>query len=449
MGQNNTDVPHRPKVTNQDIRHQGLMRKLAFNLAIFSTMIGNSWALQLDRIVAVVEEDVVLESELDEQITRVRARLRQSGTQVPPTAVLERQIMERLVLEKIQVQLAERAGVDVTEEALSRAISDIATRNELTLDQFQEILADEGIKFSQFREQIKQEIIIAKLRREEIDNRVRVRDTEIEAYLRNESNTNEDEQEYRLAHILVAIPSGGEETAIREARAKAEDTLTRLGNGESFSAVAISVSDGQNALDGGDLGWRKGSEIPSLFADSVSTMAVGETSSIITNQSGFHIVKLVDTRSGEKVEIEQHHARHILIKQSELVTEQDAMERCKTLRLRLESGADFGMLARTNSDDRSSALRGGDLGWVAQGKMVPEFEEVMLNIDVGELSQVFQSEFGFHVLQVTERRKVDGTDDVKRDRARRAIKRQKVDERRQSWLRRLRDEAYVEFRDFD
>ena len=228
MGQNNTDVPHRPKVTNQDIRHQGLMRKLAFNLAIFSTMIGNSWALQLDRIVAVVEEDVVLESELDEQITRVRARLRQSGTQVPPTAVLERQIMERLVLEKIQVQLAERAGVDVTEEALSRAISDIATRNELTLDQFQEILADEGIKFSQFREQIKQEIIIAKLRREEIDNRVRVRDTEIEAYLRNESNTNEDEQEYRLAHILVAIPSGGEETAIREARAKAEDTLTIL-----------------------------------------------------------------------------------------------------------------------------------------------------------------------------------------------------------------------------
>ena len=412
-------------------------------------MIESSWALQLDRIVAIVEEDVVLESELDEQMIRVRARLRQSGTQIPPTAVLERQIMERLVLEKIQVQLAERAGVEVTEEALSRAISDIAARNELTLEQFQTILADEGIKFAQFREQIRQEIIIARLRREEIDNRVRVRDTEIEAYLRNESNTNEDEQEYKLSHILVAIPSGGEETAIRAARAKAEDTLKRIESGEDFGSIAISISDGQNALDGGDLGWRKGNEIPSLFADSVSTMSVGETSSIITNQSGFHIVKLTDTRSGEEVEIEQHRTRHILIKESELVTEQEALDRCKTLRFRLEAGADFGMLARTNSDDRSSALRGGDLGWVAQGKMVPEFEEVMLEIDVGELSQVFQSEFGFHILQVTERRKVDGTDEVKRDRARRAIKRQKVDERRQSWLRRLRDEAYVEFRDFD
>ena len=412
-------------------------------------MIESSWALQLDRIVAIVEEDVVLESELDEQMIRVRARLRQSGTQIPPTAVLERQIMERLVLEKIQVQLAERAGVEVTEEALSRAISDIAARNELTLEQFQTILADEGIKFAQFRAQIRQEIIIARLRREEIDNRVRVRDTEIEAYLRNESNTNEDEQEYKLSHILVAIPSGGEETAIRAARAKAEDTLKRIESGEDFGSIAISISDGQNALDGGDLGWRKGNEIPSLFADSVSTMSVGETSSIITNQSGFHIVKLTDTRSGEEVEIEQHRTRHILIKESELVTEQEALDRCKTLRFRLEAGADFGMLARTNSDDTSSALRGGDLGWVAQGKMVPEFEQVMLEIDVGELSQVFKSEFGFHILQVTERRKVDGTDEVKRDRARRAIKRQKVDERRQSWLRRLRDEAYVEFRDFD
>lgn len=425
------------------------MVRFFLTFAVILQLPANVSAMELDRIVAIVEEDVVMESELEEQLQRVRIQLRQQGTQMPPTTVLERQVMERLVLEKIQLQVADRAGVEVTEKALDQAIVDIAKRNDLSIEQFREILTNEGFEISVFREQIRQEITIAKLRKEEVDNRVRVRDSEIENYLRNESNSGADDEEYRLSHILISTPSGATEDEVQAAREKAEKSLQRIDDGEDFEAVAISVSDGQQALEGGDLGWRQGSQIPSLFADSVGTMEVGETSSIIRNSSGFHIVKLTDQRRGEQIMVEQHRARHILIKPTELVSKPEALNRIRQIQLRLEGGADFSQLARTNSDDRGSALKGGDLGWVSEGQMVPEFEEVMTIVDIGQLSAPFESEFGFHILQVTERRMYDGTEEIKRDRARRAIKRQKVDERRQSWLRRLRDEAYVEYRSME
>lgn len=401
---------------------------------------------ELDRIVAVVEEDVIMESELEDQMQRVRAALRQQGTQMPPTAVLERQVMERLVLEKIQLQVADRAGVEVEERALDQAVSDIAERNNLSLDQFREIIESEGYQFETFREQIRQEIMIAKLRREEVDNRVRVRDSEIDNYLHNELQGS-DNEEYRLSHILISTPSGADDQEIRAARAKAEETLARLESGEDFATVAISVSDGQQALEGGDLGWRKGGEIPSLFADAVSTMEPGDTSGIITSSSGFHIVQLSDQRSGEKIMVPQWRVRHILIKPNELLPPDAALNRLRQLRLRIENGANFALLARTNSDDRGSALQGGDLGWVSKGQMVPQFEEVMLAMEVGELSAPFESEFGFHVLEVTDTREYDGTEEIRRNQARQALRQKKIDERRQSWLRRLRDEAYVEYRD--
>jgi len=416
---------------------------------ILLVLLGPAQAIELDRIIAIVEEDVVMESELDEQMARVREQLRQSGTRTPPTSVLERQVMERLVLEKIQIQQAGRAGVDVTEKSLDRAIADIAKRNKLTIEQFIEILASEGYEFNAFRQQIRQEILITKLRKTEVDDRIRVRASEIENYLRNESNASADGTEYRLAHILIAVLSGATDEEIGQARTKAQETLDRIHAGEDFGSVAISVSDGQQALDGGDLGWRKGSQIPSLFADSIGTMEAGDVSSIITNPSGLHIVKLVEQRSGETVMIEQHKVRHILISPSELLSSEGALRRLKQIRLRLDGGADFAQLARTNSDDRGSALQGGDLGWVGEGKMVPEFEEVMKSSDIGVITIPFESEFGYHILQVTDRRMHDGTEEVKRDRARQAILQQKVDERRQSWLRSLRDEAYVEFRNTD
>ena len=403
-------------------------------------------AMELDRILAVVDEDVVMQSELEEQLTRVRMQIRQQGSQMPPTAVLERQVMERLVLEKIQLQLADRVGVEVEEEALDRAVTDIAVRNNLSLEQFREIIESEGHHFEQFRDQIRQQIVMTKLRKSEVDNRVKVRDREIENFLVYEFNEESSALEYRMSHILISTPDGADNAEIRAARDKAEDVVRRVDNGGDFATLAISVSDGQTALEGGDLGWRKAEQIPNLFADAVSTMEVGDISNVITNPSGFHIVMLTDQRQGEKIMVEQHKVRHILVKPNELTAPDQALIRISQLKTRLEGGDDFAQLARTHSDDRGSALEGGDLGWVSEGKMVPEFEEVMTVIDIDMVSAPFKSEFGFHILQVLDRRQYDGTEEIKRDRARRAIRQRKVDEKRQSWLRRLRDEAYVEYR---
>ncbi len=403
-------------------------------------------ATELDRILAVVDEDVVMQSELEEQMLRVRLQLRNQGTQTPPTSILERQVMERLVLEKIQLQLADRIGVEVEENSLDHAILDIARRNELSLEQFREILESDGHQFDYFREQIRQEIVMAKLRKEEVDNRVKVREQEIENFLSNENNEEDNALEYLLSHILITTPVGAGDDELRALRNKAKDILDRLDAGEDFGALAIAVSDGQTALDKGDLGWRKGEEIPTLFADSVSTMEIGEVSGIITSPSGFHIVKLVDQRTGEKIMVEQHKVRHILIKPNELLPETQVFRRISQIRLRLDGGANFAQLAQRNSDDRKSALEGGDLGWVSKGNMVPQFEEAMLAARIGEISQPFRTEFGFHILQVQDRREIDGTKEFKRDRARRVIRKRKTDEKRESWLRRLRDEAYVEYR---
>ncbi|MCZ6773628.1 MAG: peptidylprolyl isomerase [Proteobacteria bacterium] len=249
-----------------------------------------------------------------------------------------------------------------------------------------------------------------------------------------------------MSQILITMPVGADVDELRALRNKAKDIVDRLDAGEDFGALAIAVSDGQTALDKGDLGWRKGGEIPTLFADSVSTMEIGEVSGIITSPSGFHIVKLADQRTGEKIMVEQHKVRHILIKPNELLPEDQVFGRISQIRLRLDGGADFAQLAQRNSDDRKSALEGGDLGWVSKGNMVPQFEEAMLAARIGEISQPFRTEFGFHILQVLDRREIDGTKEFKRDRARRVIRKRKTDEKREYWLRRLRDEAYVEYR---
>jgi peptidyl-prolyl cis-trans isomerase SurA len=409
-------------------------------------LLGQVEADELDHIIAVVDEDVVMQSELDEQAERVREALRQQKTEMPPSTVLERQVLERLVLEKIQVQVAAQAGIKVSEKDLNKAVADIAKRNKLELAQFEKIIESEGITFARFREQIAQQILMAKLRHEEVENRVKVSEQEVENFLRNQANENESELEYRLSHILITIPSGASDSELQAARGKADDVLRRIDAGEDFGDIALRMSDGQQALEKGDLGWRKGGEIPSLFADAVSAMKVGENSGIITSPSGYHIVKLADKRSGEKIMVEQHKVRHILIKPNALVSTQQANERLQQLKIRIEGGADFAQLARTNSDDRGTALKGGDLGWVSKGQMVAEFEEMMLQSPIGVISQPFRSEFGLHILQVTDMREYDGTEEVKRAGARRAIREQKIQERQQTWLRSLRDEAYVEYR---
>lgn len=403
-------------------------------------------AMELDRIIVVVDEDVVMQSELDSQLRRVRDQLRRQGTALPPTSVLERQVIERLILQKIQLQMADRAGVEVTDERLENAITGIAEKNNLSLDQFREILESDGVAFSEFEDQIRDEIMISTLRRQEVDRRVKVTDKEINNYLSNNISVGDSEEEYRIGHILISIPTGATDDEKLAAREKAESIIERLNGGADFGDMAVAASDGQNALDRGDLGWRKIDEIPSLFEPSLRGMQVGDISPLITSPSGYHIISLTDQRSGDQVLVEQHKTRHILLSPNELVSEQEALNRIRQLKYRLEEGEDFSQIARQHSDDRGSALDGGNLGWVTKGQMVPEFEEVMIYSDVGVISHPFRTEFGWHILQVTERRTYDGTEEVRRQKARRAIGQRKKDDRLQTWLRRLRDEAYVEFR---
>ena len=428
------------------LNYIGTLTRHSFFLLCAVAAVGTAGARELDRIIAVVDEDVVMKSEFDSQIRRVRAQLRQQGTAPPPTSLLERQIMERLILQKIQLQRAADSGIEVPNERLEAAIQEIASKNQLNISQFKKILQSDGYQFNEFREQIRDEIMIASLRRQEVDRRVQVSEKEIDYYISNEFSQGSSELEFRISHILISIPANATNDEQRETRERAETTLSRLRNGANFGDLAIVTSDGQNALEKGDLGWRRAEEIPSLFSAVVRDMKLGDISELITSPSGYHIIRLSERRSGEEILVEQTQVRHILIIPNELVSEEDAINRCKQLKIRLDGGEDFMNLARTNSDDRGSAIEGGDLGWVSKGQMVPEFEEVMLYTEIGEISHPFRSEFGWHILQVLDRRSYDGTVDVKRAKARSVISQRKKDEHHQSWLRRLRDEAYVELR---
>ncbi len=422
-----------------------IFRRLGLLLAALCSCMAAT-ALELDRIIAIVDDDVIMQSELDQQVSRVRDELRRAGTEAPPISVLRRQVMERLILQNIQLQLAERTGVVVTEDALDRAIADIAQKNKLSPDQFREILASEGYDYAVFRQDIRQEILLSRLRREEVEKRLQVSDREIDNFLLNEQGGTSNEGEYQVAHILISIPTGATDDERRTARERADEAVARVAAGEEFGDVAVAMSDGQDALEGGELGWRELNEIPTLFGDVVRDFEIGQISNLITSPSGYHLIKLKGKRTGETVMLEQTKVRHILVSPGELLTSKEALNRLEQLRLRLENGDDFATLARTNSDDRGSALQGGDLDWVSPGQMVPEFEEVMLATPVGELSQPFRSEFGWHVLEVLGKRNYDGTEEVRRARAREAILQRKREEANQDWLRRLRDEAYVELR---
>ena len=406
-------------------------------------------AVELDRILVVVDEDIVMQSELESQVRRIREQLRQQGATLPPTSVLERQITEQLILQKIQIQKAAESELEVPEERLEAQIQDIANKNKLNIEQFKEILQSDGYLFSEFREQIRVEMMISSLRRQEVDRRIRVSENEIENYLTNEFSHGESDLEVRLSHILISIPADANSAEQLRARERADSAIAQIRDGADFGDMAIAMSDGQNALDKGDLGWRRAEQIPSLFITTVRDMDLGDVSEVITSLSGHHIIQLSERRSGEEIVVEQTSARHILITPNELVTEEDATIRVKQLKIRLDGGEDFSGLARTNSDDRASAVEGGDLGWVSRGQMVSEFEEVMMYTEIGEISHPFRSEFGWHILQVLDRRSYDGREDVKRSKARSAISQRKTDERYQSWLRRLRDEAYVEYRNDD
>jgi peptidyl-prolyl cis-trans isomerase SurA len=401
---------------------------------------------EIDRIVAVVNNDVIVESELRERLRNVRAQLRESGTQAPPEAALTRQVLERLIVDKLQLQRADETGLRVEDEELNKAIESIAERNKLSVRQFRNVLERDNVDFAQFREQVRNEILLTRVRQRAVERRVSVSDREIDNFLATLKQQGSSADEYRLAHILISLPEAASAEQIESARARAEAIAARVAGGEDFAQVAAEVSDGQQALEGGDLGWRKSAELPTIFADAVPSLQPGDVSPIIRSPSGFHLVKLIDLRGDSRYVVTQTNARHILVRPNDIVPDEEAQRRLEQLRTRIENGEKFDELARSHSDDTVSATRGGDLGWVNPGDTVPAFERVMQSLREGEISDPFRTQFGWHVVQVVARRDHDDTEQVRRTRAREQIRARKLDEEIQNWLRQLRDEAYVELR---
>ncbi len=400
----------------------------------------------LDRIVAIVNDEAISATELDAEVETIKLQLNQQRAPIPPAQILKKQVLERLIGIHLQLQLARANNIVVDEDSLNRAIQGIAEQNGMSLRQFRDVLEADGYDFNKFREDIRKEMITSRLRQRQIDSRITVSDAEIDQFLARQKSSEHANDEYHLAHILIAVPEAASSEEIQRAKAKAQELLGRLEAGADFTTLALSDSSGQQALSGGDLGWRKAGQLPTLFANLVPNMKVGEVSQPIRSPSGYHIIKLLEHRGGEQHVITQTRARHILLRPNALATEEEVHAKLLELKERIENGDDFGELAKAHSEDKASAIKGGDLGWASPGVMVPQFEQVMAETPVNAISEPFQTQFGWHILQVLERRDYDNTEEFKRNNARRQLVERKVAEEQEIWLRRLRDEAYVEIR---
>jgi peptidyl-prolyl cis-trans isomerase SurA len=401
----------------------------------------------VDRIVAVVGLDVVTASEVAERRELAEKQLRRQGTPLPERSILERQILERLILVKAQLQLARENGIRVEETQLDRALERVAENNSMTLSAFRLVLEKDGVPFEKFRDEVRQQILMQRLREREVDDRIDVSDSEIDQFLADSKSSSASRSEYNLAHVLVRVPEQASPEQIDQARKKAEKARAESVSGVDFAKIAASYSDAPDALQGGNMGWRAEGRLPEIFAGAVKSLRPGETSPVLRSPGGFHVVRLVEQRGAEDgAPVEQTHARHILVKTNEVISESDARRRLSDLRERIVTGgADFAELARLHSAD-GSASRGGDLDWVLPGDTVPEFERIMVTLKPGEISQPFKSAFGWHLVQVLERRAAGLTQERRRMQARQALKERKADDAFQEWLRQLRDRTYVEMR---
>lgn len=421
-----------------------MIKSLLLSLLLVSNVI----AQPLDKIIAVVDDEIILESELFDMEETVRQQLRQKGAAIPPSDIMHKQVLERLIMQRLQIQKAQKSGIRVGDDALNAALKSIAAKNKLSLGEFRDLLEKDGFDFSEFRDSIRQEMIITRLRKTQVEDRIVVTDREIDNFLATQQAQGGEEELYHLKHILISLPEASMPEDVQAAQAKLEQVQALLADGVDFSQVASGYSDGQNALEGGDLGWRKKGELPSLFADVVPKLNEGEVSDVLRSGSGYHLVKVAEKKTGETHLVKQTLASHILVRTNELVSDSDAELRLNQLRERLINGENFADLARANSDDTGSAIDGGSLGWSSPGAMVPEFEEKMNELAIGELSDVFKSRFGWHLIKVVDRREENMAEEYKRNKARAEIRTRKINEELESWLRQLRDEAYVEYREF-
>ena len=398
----------------------------------------------LDRIAAIVNDGLVLKSELDDQMTSVEKRLQEQKVELPSQSVLQQQVLDRLVLQEIQLQRAKHVGLTITDEQLNGALQEIAARNKIPFDQLPTALAAQGVDYKVYRESMRKELTLSTLRQRDVIAHINVSPHELEQYMAREQNAAAND-EFNVSHILLSLPAAATPQQLEDISHKAQDVASRAGKGEDFGQLAIANSNSQTALDGGQLGWRKGSQLPQFILDLVVKMKPGEVSTPVRTPSGYHIVKLNERRSGEApVIINQLHVRHILMKPNELDDDATVREKLAKLRERILKGEDFAGIASTSSEDPGSAPDGGDLGWSGPGTFVPEFDKAIADLQPNEISEPFKTRYGWHIVQMLGTRTYDSTDDVRRQKAFAAIRESKADEETELWLRRLKDDAFIE-----
>jgi peptidyl-prolyl cis-trans isomerase SurA len=423
---------------------KALLGLVAFCTAFSLAANSNATPVDIDRIAAIVDDCAIMQSELDARMDSVK---RQMGGQMPPDSLLRPQVLERLILENIQLQMAERGGVQVSDQQLTDTVKRIAKQNGMTIEQFSAALKKDGLSYREAVEQIRTEMVISRVQKFQVNNRVQISQQDIDYFLASKAGQMATEAEYRLSHILISIPSQASSDEIKKARAKANAIIADIKAGEDFQQQAIAKSNGRNALKGGDLGWRKQAQLPSLFADAVIDLEPGEVSEPIKSASGFHIIQIADKRGGSTMMVLQTKVKHILVMPNEIRSDRDSKARIKQVYKKLDNGGDFAELAKEYSDDPGSAANGGDLGWVNPGDMVPAFDRVMSEIDPGILSQPFKSKFGWHILQVEERKETDLGEQVQRNQIYQMLQSRQFEEELPIWLRKIRSEAYVDIKE--
>ena len=419
------------------------MATLSMTAVLLCTSLTLQAAEAIDEAVALVDDDVVLRSELDRRLASVRKDLQARNVRLPADNVLRQQVLDRLITDNVQLQMAKRAGVRVSDQELAQIVSNIAKENGLSPEQFRLKLSGEGISYELFREDLRNEVLISRVRQGAVGRRIFISEQEVQAMMETIAAEGENRTEYHLGHILLPISENASTDDVRDISARAQRLVEKLRNGADFAELAIANSAGQEALQGGDFGWKTSNQLPTLFATAAKNLQAGEVSEPLRSGSGLHILKLFDSRGNERVMVQQTKARHILIKPSTILTEEEAEKKIRELLAQLKAGSDFAELAKQHSEDPGSANLGGDLGWANPGTFVPVFEQAMNELQPGQISEPFRSEFGWHVMQVLERRDDDQTEERKRQQAYRFLHSRKYDEEVESWVREIRDQAFI------
>ncbi|QJP11865.1 peptidylprolyl isomerase [Pseudomonas multiresinivorans] len=414
--------------------------------ALLASSVVHAEVVPLDRVVAIVDNDVVMQSQLDQRLHEVRATIQKRGAPLPPEHVLTQQVLERLIIENIQLQIGDRSGVRITDEELNQAMGTIAQRNNMSLDQFRAALSHDGLSYDEAREQVRREMIISRVRQRRVAERIQVSEQEVQNFLASDLGKIQLSEEYRLANILIPVPDSASPETVQAAARQAQEMYQQLKQGADFGQLAVSRSAGDNALEGGEIGWRKAAQLPSPFDSMVGTLAVGDVTEPVRTPGGFIIIKLEEKRGGSKMLRDEVHVRHILLKPSEIRSEEETQRLAEKLYERIQAGESFSDLAKKFSEDPGSKLNGGDLNWVDPESLVPEFRDVMNNAPQGQVTKPFRSPFGWHVLEVLGRRATDSSDKFREQQAAQTLRARKYDEELQAWLRQIRDEAYVEIK---